>query len=676
MHTRISFRFLLIVALALAGLTTSSAQNPAATSGVVVPRIDVEKYTLPNGLEVILSRRTAIPMVSVNLWYHVGPANEEAGRTGFAHLFEHMMFQASKHVPEDTHFRFLEAAGASDVNGSTSFDYTNYYETIPANQLELALWLESDRMGYLLEKVDEVSFANQQDVVRNERRQRTENQPYGMAEEAVWQTLFPKEHPYYAVVIGSHADIQAAKLDDVKRFFKQYYAPNNATLTLVGDFDPAQARALITKYFGTLKRGPVVPPIKANTPSITAERRKVVPSRVELQRVSMAWITPAFFKPGDAEADVTATILGGGRSSRLYKKLVYERQIAQNVTAYQYSLSLGSTFQIEATARPGHTVEELEKAIDEELAALAARPPDVSEVTRARNQFETSTVSSLESISGLANRLNLYNHYVGSPDYVQADFARYSGITPAAVQTFVRDQLKPSARVVVHAVPGTPDFGPPVATPPAPTSAAGTGTESVNADEAFRAKPPVGGAAKTATLPTPTMATLPNGLTLLLNERRGLPIVSANLVFKTGSDANPLDKPGLASFVAAMLDEGTATRSALQIADEVAQLGGSLSTASSMDSMTVSGNALAKNFGATLNLMADVVLRPNFPAAEIERQRVSRLAGLLQQRENPAQVAAQVAAAALYGPKHPYGYSEIGTEASVKAMTRDDRSEE
>ena len=386
----------------------------------------------------------------------------------------------------------------------------------------------------------------------------------------------------------------------------------------------------------------------------------------------MAWITPPFFKPGDAEADVTATILGGGRSSRLYKKLVYERQIAQNVTAYQYSLSLGSTFQIEATARPGHTVEELEKAIDEELAALAARPPDVSEVTRARNQFETSTVSSLESISGLANRLNMYNHYVGSPDYVQADFARYNGITPATVQTFVRDQLKPSARVVVHAVPGTPDFGPPVATPPAPTSAAGTGTESVNADEVWRAKPPTGGASRTATLPTPTMATLPNGLTLLLNERRGLPIVSANLVFKTGSDANPLDKPGLASFVAAMLDEGTTTRSALQIADEVAQLGASLSTASSMDSMTVSGHALSKNFGATLNLIADVALRPNFPAAEIERQRVSRLAGLLQQRENPAQVAAQVAAAALYGPKHPYGYSEIGTEASVKAMTRDD----
>jgi zinc protease len=474
------------------------------------------------------------------------------------------------------------------------------------------------------------------------------------------------------VVIGSHEDIQAAKLADVKQFFKEYYGPNNATVSIVGDIQPKEALQLAQKYFGSFKRGPAVKKVDVPAPRITAEQRKVVPSRVELPKVYMAWITPPFFKPGDAEADVTATILGGGRSSRLYKKLVYEQQIAQDVTAYQYSLLLGSVFTIEATARPGRTVAELEKAIDAELAALVTTPPDASEVTRARNQFETSTVSSLESISGLANRLNMYNHYVGSPDYVQADFARYSGITPANVQGFVRDQLKSSARVVVHAVPGTPDLGPQVATPPPPSSAAGTGTESLNPDEAWRAKPPAGGAARTATLPTPTMATLPNGLTLLLNERKGLPVVSASLVTKTGSDTNPLDKPGLASFVAAMLDEGTTSRNALQIADEVAQLGASLSSSSSMDSTTVSGRSLAKNFAATLNLMADVVLRPQFPQAEIDRQRASRLGSLLQQRENPAQVAAQVAAAALYGPKHPYGFSELGTEASVKAITRDD----
>jgi zinc protease len=673
MTKRLTFVALLALILAVP-LVWSSAQTPAvqAPAAVTVPRVPVETFTLDNGLQVLVSRRPELPVVAVNTWYHVGPANEAVGRTGFAHLFEHMMFQASKHVPEDSFFQLLESAGASDINGSTSFDFTNYYATVPANQVELALWLESDRMGYLLDVVDEKSFANQQDIVRNERRQRTENAPYGMAEEAVFQMLYPKGHPYHGVVIGSHEDIQAAKLADVKQFFKEYYGPNNATVSIVGDIQPKEALQLAQKYFGSFKRGPAVKKMEVPTPRITSEQRKVVPSRIELPKVYMAWHTPPFFKPGDAEADVTATILGGGRSSRLYKKLVYERQIAQDVTAYQYSLMLGSVFTIEATARPGHTIAELEQAIDEELAALVAKAPDIGEVTRARNQFETSTVSSLESISGLANRLNMYNHYVGSPDYVQADFARYSGITPANVQAFVRDQLKPAARVVVHAVQGTPDFGPQVPTPPAPQSAAGTGTESLHPDEAWRAKPPAGGAARTATLPTPTMATLPNGLTLLLNERKGLPVVSANLVLKTGSDANPLDKPGLASFVAAMLDEGTTTRNALQIADEVAQLGASLSTSSSMDSTTVNGRSLAKNFGATLSLMADVMLRPQFPQAEIDRQRASRLASLLQQRENPAQVAAQVAAAALYGPKHPYGFSEIGTEASLKAMTRDD----
>jgi zinc protease len=678
MSKRAPVRLLLVALLAIAGLSSPLAQNAAppaptaAAAASAVPRIETEKFTLPNGLEVILSRKPELPLVAANLWYHVGPANEAAGRTGFAHLFEHMMFQASKHVPEDSFFQLLEAAGASNINGSTSFDFTNYYQTLPSNQLELALWLESDRMGYLLEKVDEASFANQQDVVRNERRQRTENAPYGLAEEAVFQTLFPKGHPYHGVVIGSHEDIQAARLDDVKKFFREFYAPNNATLTIVGDFDPAQVRPLVTKYFGSLKRGPAITPLKVDPVTITAERRKVVPSRVELPKVYMAWLTAPFYKPGDAEADIAATILGGGRSSRLYKKLVYERQIAQDVTAYQYSLGLQSTFQIEATARPGRTAEELEKAIDEELAALAAAPPDASEVQRARNMFETNTVSSLESISGLANRLNMYNHYLGTPDYVQQDFARYGTVTPAAVQAFAREQLRPSARVVVHAVAGEPQLGPQVPTPPASKGAAGTGAESINADEPWRGEMPRPGPAPTVQLPTPATATLSNGLTLLLNERRGLPIVSASLVFRTGSDANPLDKPGLANFVAAMLDEGTATRNALQIADEVAQLGASLSTSSSMDATTVTARSLSKNFGPTLDLVADVTLRPSFPAEEIERQRASRLASIAQQRENPATVAAQVTSAALYGTQHPYGFTEIGTEASVKAISRAD----
>src|SRR6186713_172095 len=257
---------LAVLIVAVCGLTSCVAKKTDTQSATAdIPRIAFEKYKLPNGLDVILSRDARVPMVAVNLWYHVGPANEEPGRTGFAHLFEHMMFQSSKHTPPDSHFKLLESAGASDINGTTDFDRTNYFQTVPSNQLELALWLESDRMGYLLEKVTQASLSNQQDVVRNERRQSVENQPYGMADEAATQQLLPKTHPYYGNVIGSHEDIQAAKLDDVRAFFRQYYAPNNATLAIVGEFDTAQAKALVTKYFGTLKRGPAVPAVSVTT---------------------------------------------------------------------------------------------------------------------------------------------------------------------------------------------------------------------------------------------------------------------------------------------------------------------------------------------------------------------------------------------------------------------------
>ena len=662
------------------------ASSRSASTANDIPRLQFQKFTLSNGLEVLFSQDKRLPLVAVNLWYHVGPANEGPGLTGFAHLFEHLMFQGSKHTPADSHFPMLEAAGATDINGTTDYDRTNYFETVPANQLELALWIESDRMGYLLETVDQKALDNQQDVVRNERRQSVENQPYGIAEESVVQLLYPKGHPYYGNVIGSHEDIQNAKLNDVKEFFKRYYAPNNASLAIVGDFEPAQARALVQKYFGTLKRGTPVPPISAETPPITAERRKTVEDRIELPRVYMAWLTSPIFKPGDADADIASIVLGGGRSSRLYKKLVYEKQIAQDVSAQQQSLILGSQFQIQATARPGHTVEELEKAIAEELEAFRTAGPDAREVERARNTIETQIISRLEGLGGfggVADRLNSYNHYLKAPDYLQRDIERYRAVTPATVLAFAKEQLTPTSRVVVHAVKGTPAFAAPpppaasagqAAAPAASTQAPapGQGAEPVNAEEAFRRQQPTAGTARTyLQVPTPESATLANGLSLILLERKGLPVVAANLVVRTGSDSNPADAPGLANFTAAMLDEGTATRNALQIADEVAQLGATLGTNSTMDASTVSTRALKKNFSAALDLVADVVQRPSFPADEIDRQRTARLGQLVQQRENANALAARIVANVLYGDGHPYGYTELGTEASVKAMTRD-----
>jgi zinc protease len=679
MHNR-TFRAYAALIL-LSGGALACNRPPDSTSATTqsqssdIPRIDFEKLTLPNGLDVILSEDHRLPLVAVNLWYHVGPANEDAGRTGFAHLFEHMMFQGSKHATGDTHFRAVEGAGGSSINGTTDFDRTNYFETVPANQLELALWLESDRMGYLLDQVDQKNLSNQQDVVRNERRQSVENQPYGIVEEAMFHQLFPKNHPYYPDVIGSHADIQAAKLDDVKNFFKTYYAPNNASLAIVGDIDKAATKKLVEKYFGPFKQGKPVSKPSFETPTIATERRAIVKDRVELPRVYMAWITSPIFKPGDADGEITSVALGGGKSSRLFKSLVYEKQIAQAVTAQQYSLMLGSVFNIEATARPGHTAEELEKAIDEELNRLRESGPDAAEVDRARNVLETRIVQGLETFGGfggVADRLNMYNHYLGEPGYLPSDIQRYRAVTPASMKTFVQQQLAPTGRVVVYGVPGQPDLGTPVPTPKQAAAAPGTGAESINADEAWRKDQPKPGEARSLQLPIPTSFQLPNGLTVLVNERPGLPIVSANLVVKTGSGANPADKPGLANFTAATMDEATTTRSSLQIADQVAQLGGSLGTNSTMDSSQVTVSSLQRTFPQMLELLADVVRHPSFPPEEIERQRASRLASLVQQHENANAVATAVMSAALYGAMHPYGFTELGTEPSNKAMTRDD----
>ncbi|MGB2632553.1 MAG: pitrilysin family protein, partial [Candidatus Acidiferrum sp.] len=465
---KITMRFCALVCLAIVSIAPLPAQIPAAKPAPLqVPEVKFQRYELDNGLEVILSEDHRLPLVAVDLWYHVGAANETAGHTGFAHLFEHMMFEGSKHVPGSSHAHYLEAAGASDFNGTTSFDRTNYYETLPSNQLELALWLESDRMGYLPDKLDQANLSNQQDVVRNERRQSYENAPYGIAQETVFHELFPKEHPYYPMVIGSHADIQAAKLEDVRNFFKLYYAPNNASLTIVGDFDPAKVRQLVEKYFGPLKSGPEVPRVKVVTPPITTERRTVVQDNVQLPRVYLAWLTSPIFKPGDAEADITANALGGGKASRLYKKLVYEKQLALDVQAYQQSLTLNSVFQIQATARPGVKPEVLEKAINDEIEAFRTSGPTAEEMERARNGIETRTISGLEILNGVADLLSSYNHYLGTPDFLAADLARYENATPDAVQFFAKTQLNPNQRVVVYAVPGKQDLGPEVPTPPA-----------------------------------------------------------------------------------------------------------------------------------------------------------------------------------------------------------------
>jgi zinc protease len=657
-----AFRALLSTAM----LAIIAAPALAQTALPKAPQLPIEQFTLPNGLQVVMVEDRRLPLVAVNLWYHVGPANEKQGRTGFAHLFEHMMFQGSKNVPADGHNRMLEGAGASDLNGTTSFDRTNYFQTVPSNQLELALWLESDRMGFLLETLDQEKLTNQQDVVRNERRER-ENRPYGLVDEAVFHNLFPKGHPYHAYIIGSHADLEAVRLADVREFFREYYTPNNATLVLVGDLDKVRTRSLVEKYFGSIPAGkPVVRPTIV-TPSITAEKRLTVTDKVELPRITLSWLTPAFYKDGDADLDMFGSILGGGKSSRLYQRLVYRDQIAQSVQAYQYSLQLASVFQVEAVARPGVTLEQLQKAIDEELALLQKKGPTAEELERARTSAVSGIIRSLETSQGIADRLNQYNHYLGSPDGLTTDMARYTATTPESVQAAGQRYLAAQNRLVVHAVPGEKIIDDvPRGSPPKDEM------QITKSPADWRATPPGPGAGRPLQLPVAQRFVLPNGLTVMLFEQHNLPVVAANLVFIAGSDQNPLDRPGLASFTADLLDEGTTTRSSLQIAQELDGLGAALGAGSTMDQSSLTLRTLTPTVDAAFGLLADVVQHPALAAEEIERARASRQTLLVQQRDNPTATAQRALIEALYGRENPYGFIELGTADSVKAISRSD----
>jgi zinc protease len=412
-------------------------------------------FTLPNGLTVILHQDRSVPLVGVNVWYHVGSANEKPGRTGFAHLFEHLMFEGSKHVKEGEFDTLLEAAGANN-NGSTDNDRTNYIIDVPANALELALFLESDRMGYLLDTMSPARVDGQRDVVKNERRQSYENRPYGMASLELTQLLFPKGHPYSWPTIGYMEDLTAASHEDVVAFFKTYYAPNNASLVIAGDIDFDATKTMVEKWFAEIPRGTPVPPLAPQAAYLTGVKRKTLTDQVQLERLYLAWLTPPAYAPADAALDVVASILTGGKNSRLYKRLVYDTQIAQDVTAFQDSQGLGSSFLVIATARPGHTAAELQSAIDEEIERLRREPPQPREVERALNEIEASFYRQMERVGGFggkANQLNAYYFASGNPDYFAEDLARYTALTPADVQAALRRWLPADRRVELVVVP-------------------------------------------------------------------------------------------------------------------------------------------------------------------------------------------------------------------------------
>ena len=431
---------------------TATVLSASPLFGQAIPRIQFEKYKLGNGLEVILHEDHSTPIVAVDTWYHVGSGDELVGRTGFAHLFEHIMFMGSQHVPVGAFDQMLEAAGANN-NGSTTEDRTNYYETLPSNALPLALWLDSDRMGFLLPTMDLPKVNLQRDVVKNERRQRVDNVPYGRADETILAALYPKSHPYSWPVIGSMADLSAASLTDVQNFFKTYYAPNNATIAIAGDFDPATVKKLVQQYFGDIPRGPAVNR-RTTVPAVTIPRDTflVLEDKVQLPRLYYTWHSVKGFSKDDAALDLLAQILANDRNSRLYKKLVYEMQTAQSVNAFQDGSRLDGKFQLTVTPKPGQTTADIDKVVRGEITNLINGGVTARELQRAQNVYKASFLNRLASVLGKAEVLNTYNYYIGNPDYVQQDAARYERVTAEDVQRVARTYLG-RPKIVLTVVP-------------------------------------------------------------------------------------------------------------------------------------------------------------------------------------------------------------------------------
>jgi zinc protease len=466
-HTRT-----LVGALTLYFSATAAAQAPSPTPARPRPparaasaplTVPFTQFTLPNGLHVILHEDHTVPLATVNVWYHVGSAREKPGRTGFAHLFEHLMFEGSGHVKEGEFDNLLEGVGATN-NGSTETDRTNYYIDTPSNALELALFLESDRMGYLLDAMSPERVNGQRDVVKNERRQSVENAPYGRAPIEIDTMLYPEGHPYRWPTIGYMEDLTAASYEDVVDFFKRYYQPGNASLVVAGDIEPARTRALIEKWFSDVKAGSgPVPPIDFPHAMLTDVKRKTMEDRVQLPRLYISWLTPPFYKPGDAELDVVSQVLAGGKNSRLYKRLVYDLQIAQDVSAFQASAALGSQFQIIVTARPAEggtaaeaQIDRIRTIVDEEIARLQKAAPSAREFERAINQFEASFYNRMESVGGFngkGNQLNAYYFATGNPDYFNEDLSRYRSLTPADIQAAAAFWLPANRRVELTVAP-------------------------------------------------------------------------------------------------------------------------------------------------------------------------------------------------------------------------------
>ncbi|HEX3449748.1 MAG TPA: insulinase family protein, partial [Isosphaeraceae bacterium] len=566
--------------LLLAGTKSLSAAEPARADSrkPQIPELKIETYKLPNGLTVILHEDHKTTLVAVNLLYKVGSKDEKPGRTGFAHLFEHMMFQGSKNHDTD-YFLPLEKLGAQ-LNGETEEDQTDYYETVPSNALELALWLEADRMGFLLPAMTQAKLDNQRDVVKNERRQSMDNVPYGQAEEALLAALYPSEHPYHHSVIGSMADLSAAQLADVAAFFRTYYVPNNAILCVAGDFQPAQTKEWIEKYFGPLPRGPEVKRPTPSVPSLSAEKHVKLTDAVSLPRAQLIWPTVPAGHPDEPALDVLAAILGGlSKENRLFRALMYERQLAAQVNASHPTQLLTGKFEVELYARPGESLENLVKMADAEIERLKKDGPTPLEVHKAQNEEESRLIMGLQSVTRKASVLNRFMAVHGNPLAYRTELEKVFAVRPEDVTRVARAYLRP-ARIKLDIVPGAPASLPAEAAVDRAKEAPLVSPKLAEVNDTFdRSTMPRLGPIPRFVPPSFERRSLSNGLELLIVERHELPILTLDLIVKSGETSTPKGKEGLGSIAASLLDEGTQTRNALEVAGELAEIGATLAAA-------------------------------------------------------------------------------------------------
>ena len=613
--------------------------------------IEFDKFTLSNGLDVILSRDDSLPVTSVNLWYHVGSKNEDEGKTGFAHLFEHVMFEGSKNH-DTSFFEPLMKVGAN-LNGSTTPDRTNYWVDVPSNYLELLLWLESDRMGYLLEVLTDRKLDVQRDVVKNERRQNYENRPYGMAHMLLQPAVFPAPHPYNWTTIGSPEDLDNASLDDVKSFFRRFYTPNNASLAIVGDFDPDEARSLVEKYFGDIPPGPHVERALRMDSSLSGAVEITSYDRVQLPRLYMTWPTVPAFSDDQPALDMLAAILGDGRSSRLYRSLVYEQRSAREVHVYHHDQEISGEFMVQATANPEHSLDELESELFRQLEDIRSGNVSERELQRARNRIQASHVFQLErsgGFGGRADQLNYYNTYTGDPEFINKDLDRYMSVGIEDVRRAACMLSDARVKLSIH-----------------PEAERNASPSSVKRDQE-----PASAPQSSFNAPVPNRARLENGLSVLHVERRGIPTVAFGLVVRSGSADDAPGQAGIAHLTTTMLPEGTTSRDSGQISDEMEFLGSQIRAAANREHILLTSDGLTSTWRDTLAVLGDVAMNPVFPEHELERVRANVLTDLSRISDNPVAISARATRGVMFGPGTAYGHPQTGSEESVSAITRAD----